>query len=139
MNVFGKKMKAVIIFGSSIYNPLKSRDIDILVVVDRIGDIKEKQLLELEIAKRLRPIYMNKPVDIVVMDTDMLKDNARAGTVVAGLIAGYRSLYDEINIENIVEKLLEEVAEAGEYIVFKNGKRLNLGSIAKAKKASHKA
>ena len=134
LKVFDKKIKAVIIFGSSVYNPLKSRDIDILVVVDKIESAKEKHLIELEISRLLRPLYMYKPVDIVVMDVEMLKDNAEAGTLLSGLVLGYKILYDEICVKNTIEKILEDVAKTEEYIVFKNGRKLNLSSIAKAKK-----
>lgn len=50
-------LKALVVFGSYVRAPLRSRDVDILVVVDMLSDVKEKKLLELEISKSLKGLY----------------------------------------------------------------------------------
>ncbi|WP_440059490.1 hypothetical protein ACSU1N_06800 [Thermogladius sp. 4427co] len=137
MGFYGRKLRAVIIFGSSVYNPLRSRDVDIIVVVDRIEDVKEKYVLELEISKELRKC-ISKPVDVIVFDVEMLEENTRPGTVLSGLIAGYVVVYDEIGVESILEKVLENILQVDEYIIVKKGRKLDLASIAKARKILRK-
>lgn len=134
MKKHGKILKALVLFGSSVYNPLRSRDLDLLVVIDKLTDAKEKHELEVEILKSLRQIKLGKPIDVLVLDIEMLKENAKPGGVVSGLILGYKSLYDELGISTIVEKITDEVSEEKDYVVIKENRKLNLYILAKLMK-----
>lgn len=116
------------------YSPLKSRDLDLLIVIDKLIDIREKQQLEIEIIKCLEQEELSKPVDLVVLDIEILKENAKPGGVISGLILGYKPLYDELGIPTMIEKMLQEISEEEGYVIIKDNKRLNLTSLAKIKK-----
>lgn len=69
----------------------------------------------------------------MVLDEEMLKENAKPGGLISGLILGYKLLYDELGIPIIVEKTLREVSEEKEYVIIKENRRTNLSSLAKIK------
>ncbi len=128
----GKRLKSLAIFGSSISNPLKARDIDILIVVDRLSDALEKFNLEIEIARALRTTQSKILFDIIVFDDESFRENLEPGALASGLIAGYRIIYDELGLEKLLNGLVEKIA-CGEYIVQKSGRRINLSALARAK------
>lgn len=132
----GKVLKALVVFGSSVYNPTRSRDLDLLIVVDSLSNVKEKQLLEHEVSRSLKSAGLRKPVDIVVLDVEALKENANPGSVVSGLVLGYKVVHDEIGVPGIVRKILCDISKEEGYTVFKSGKKLNLHALAKARKSS---
>lgn len=129
----GKRLEALVVFGSSVYSPLRSRDLDILVVVDHLASAREKHALELEISRNLRGGLVRKPVDVVVLDVDALYENAKPGGLVTGLVAGYYAIYDEVGISELVWRIAREVLREGEYVVVKNGRRLNQHALARVK------
>lgn len=130
MEANNKSLKSLILFGSSIFRPVKARDIDMLIVVDKIN-LQEKISLEIIITKALKNI-IKKTLDITILDEDSLKENLEPGAFASGLIAGYKILYDEIGLDEMIMKTAEKIA-LGEYIIQKDGKRINLSAIAKVR------
>jgi len=128
----GKRLKSLVIFGSSIYSPLKARDVDLLVVADRIADADEKCALEFEIAKALRAVHPKMPIDVIVFDECSFRENLEPGTLLSGLIAGYEIIYDELGLNDLIVELAKSIASS-EYIVQKSGKRINLSALARAR------
>jgi len=128
---FDKKLKALVIFGSYAINPLKAKDIDILIIIDKILNIEEKINLEIEISKELRKI-LKKPVDIIVMDEEIFHENIEPGTVLSGFVIGYKKIYDNIGFDYFINNLIEKLAEI-DYEFFKNFKEVNLSSISRVK------
>ena len=54
MEARGKRLKSLVLFGSSVYSPRSVRDVDLIVVIDNFSDILEKPSLKLEISRALR-------------------------------------------------------------------------------------
>lgn len=127
---YGKTLKALVLFGSYVYNPLKSRDIDILLIVDKLVNAKEKLAIEVEVARNVKALC-RKPVDVIVFDIDMLKENAEPGGIVSGLVIGYKILYDDIGMQKIVEGVADKISREESYIIIKNNRRIDLSAIAK--------
>ncbi|MDK6028833.1 nucleotidyltransferase domain-containing protein [Ignisphaera sp. 4213-co] len=98
---YSKTLKALVLFGSYVYNPLKSRDIDTLLIVDKLVNAKEKLAIEVEVARNVKALC-RKPVDVIVFDIDMLKENAEPGGIVSGLVIGYKILYDDIGMQKLL-------------------------------------
>lgn len=130
----GRTLKALVLFGSYVYDLLRSRDVDLLVVVDRLDDVKEKTSLEFEILRALKRCVKDKPLDVVVLDVESFVENLKLGALASGLIAGFEPIYDEIGVSSMIEELLREASGGGERVVIvKKGRRLDLSSLAKAK------
>lgn len=129
----GKRLRSLVVFGSSVYNPARARDLDILVVINKLEEAREKAKLEFEIAKLLKS-FVEKPVDVVLLDEDSLKENMEPGGVALGLLAGYLVLYDELGLEKLVSEAAEKVASKG-FILQKGSKRINFGALAKARRS----
>lgn len=113
---------------------MRSRDLDLLVVVDKLTDAKEKHELEVEILRSLKQVKLGKPIDVLVLDVEMFKENAKPGGVVSGIILGYKPLYDELGLSNIVKKIINEVSEEKDYVIIKKNRKTNIYLIAKSKK-----
>lgn len=128
----GKRLKSLAIFGSSIYNPMRARDVDLLIVIDEIADALEKSSLELDIIKALKRLHPRALFDVLVFDEVSFKENLRPGAVLSGLVIGYEIIYDELGLNNLVEDLVRDVAR-GEYIVQKGERRINLSALARAR------
>jgi predicted nucleotidyltransferase len=134
---FGKVLKALVIFGSSIFsrNP---NDIDLLIVVNKLSSVGEKIELELSISRSLRDLEPGKPFDVVVLDVEMLKENMVVGSFLTGLVLGYRVVYDEIGFDDMVKNLIKDLASsADDYVLIKRGRKVNLKAIAIAKSFAH--
>jgi predicted nucleotidyltransferase len=130
----GRTLKALVLFGSYVYDPLRSRDVDLLVVVDRLNDAKERASLELEILRALKKRVKDKPLDVVVLDVESFVENLKLGALASGLIAGFEPIYDEIGVSSMIKELLRETSRGEERVVMvKRGRRLDLSSLAKAK------
>lgn len=131
---YGKALKALIIFGSSVYSPLRSKDLDLLVIVDKLVDVKEKFMIEAEVFRNLSRVIPRKPIDVTVFDVDTFMENAKPGGVVSGLILGFRSLYDELNVPALVEELTRRIVDEDGYVLIKGGREINISLLAKMKK-----
>lgn len=129
----GKRLRSLVVFGSSVYNTLRARDLDILVVINKLEDAREKAKLEFEVAKLLKG-FVEKPADVVVLDEDSLKENMEPGGVASGLLAGYLVLYDELGLEKLVAEAAEKVASEG-FTLQKGGRKINFGALAKARRS----
>lgn len=128
----GKRLLSLVIFGSSVFYPVKARDIDLLIIVDKLSNAVEKFNLEVEISKALRKIESKAPFDVTVFDSGSFRENLEPGTLASGLVAGYRTVYDELGLEKLIEPLIVNIA-LGEYFVQKSGRRINLSVLARAK------
>jgi len=135
---YSKKLRTIAIFGSSVYNPVKARDLDILIIVDKLLDVKEKTNLEIEILKNLKDFQAKTLIDIIVLDEESFKENLEPGGLASGLVAGYKILYDEIRIESFIYEAAKKIANE-KYVILKNRKKIDLSTIAKLKlKADHR-
>lgn len=128
----GKRLKSLVIFGSSIYSPMRARDLDVLVVADKLVDVAEKSALEIEIAKALRTAHPRISIDVIVFDEGSFRENLEPGALPSGLIAGYEIIHDELGLKDLITELMEKVAR-GEYVVQKSGRRINLSALARMK------
>lgn len=100
--------------------------------MDDLADAREKKLLEMLIRRSLRDVEVRKPIDIVVLDVRSLEENIKPGALASGLILGFRKIHDEIGVEELVWRAIEEAAEE-DFAILKAGKRLNVSLLARAK------
>jgi len=130
----GKRLVSLAIFGSSVYNPMKAEDIDLLIIVDLVKDVFEKSNLEMELSKTLKKVMPKTSFDVVIFDIESFKENLEPGTIASGLIYGYKILYDELGLEKLLVPLIEKIAHTEtEYVVQKNGRRINLSAFSRVK------
>lgn len=113
------------------YSGVRVRDIDILVVIDRLESVDEKVELEVEIKRALRSLA-RKPVDVLVFDVETLRENLEPGGVASGLVLGYKALLDELGLEGLVAEAARRVA-GEDVVIVKRGRRINLSAIARVK------
>ncbi len=128
----GKRLRSLVVFGSSAYDPSRARDLDVLVLVDRLESAREKAELEVEVARLLRG-RTRKPADVLVLDEEALEENMKPGGVASGLLAGYLALYDELGLEDLVARAAERIASEG-FILQKGGRRIDFGALARARR-----
>jgi hypothetical protein len=105
-----KKLRIIAVFGSSVYDPVKARDLDILIIIDKLLDIKEKTDLEIRILKNLKNLRTETPLDIIVLDEESFKENLEPGGIASGLVAGCRILYDEMGTEQFIYEAAKKIA-----------------------------
>ncbi len=127
----GRKVLGIIVFGSYVYSPMKAHDIDLVVIVDKLENAREKVELEVEASVELRRT-IRKPADIHVFDPETFRENLEPGSFLSGLALGYKILYDRIGLEKTIEELVRKVGETEGYVYVKE-RKWNLASIAKAK------
>jgi hypothetical protein len=133
-----KKLRIIAVFGSSVYDPVKARDLDILIIIDKLLDIKEKTDLEIRILKNLKNLRTETPLDIIVLDEESFKENLEPGGIASGLVAGCRILYDEMGTEQFIYEAAKKVANE-KYVIFKKRRKIDLSTIAKLKlKTNHR-
>lgn len=126
----GKHLKSLVIFGSSIYNPARARDLDILIIIDELKDFTEKCTLEVEIAKVFRKAFPKMLVDIIIFDEDSFRENLEPGGLPSGLVAGYKIIHDELGLEDLIGDLAKKIARS-DYIVQKGRRRINISALAR--------
>lgn len=127
----GKEVLGVIVFGSYIYSPLKSHDIDLLIIINSLKDINEKINLEVKASIELKKV-VRKPIDVHIFDFETFRENLEPGSFLSGLTLGYRILYDKVNLVEVIREFIRKISETEEYIYMK--KRVwNLALIAKTK------
>lgn len=127
-NRLGKELLCVVLFGSYVYKYREARDIDIIVVVNELKDLEEKMRLEVRLTHVLRSA-LAIPVDIIVFDLDSLKENLRPGTVLSGLVLGFRVLYDAVGFTRYFKELVKGLAQ-DDYVLYKK-RALRLSRLAK--------
>ncbi|MGB9729957.1 MAG: nucleotidyltransferase domain-containing protein [Thermoprotei archaeon] len=126
-----RKILAIVIFGSYVYNPNKADDIDVIVVINELKDINDKIEMEIEISKRLRKVFI-KNVDVHVFDISSFKENLKVGTFLTGFVLGYKVVYDAAGLEEEIRKFIREIGKEEDYVYIKR-RRWNLTTIARAK------
>jgi hypothetical protein len=99
VEVFGRELRALAVFGSSVY-PSRYGDADLLVVVDRLGSAREK--LEVRIGESLRDLPLGRYFDVSVLDVPSLEENAAPGGFLSGLVLGCRVICDEVGLGELV-------------------------------------
>jgi hypothetical protein len=125
-----------VIYGSYARDPLRARDLDLLVIVDRLGGPREKARLEYELSRILHREGI--PADVVVLDPGSLRENAAPGTFLSGLVMGYKILLDEgLGLDGLLKELTEELARSG-YEYWKGGRRWRLSALARVKRRLYK-
>lgn len=72
------------------------------------------------------------------MDEKSFYDNLEPGTVISGLVIGYKKIYDEMKIDKLINELAMKIAEM-DYRIYKRNKEINLSSISKVKMKVGKA
>lgn len=107
--VLGESVLSIILFGSVVYLG-RGEDVDLIVVIDRELDIKEKLRLEYEVSQALFWTFRDVVFDVHIMDMSNFEENLVPGTFLSGLALGYEILFDRVNIEEKVLKFLEELS-----------------------------
>jgi predicted nucleotidyltransferase len=125
----GRKLLALIVFGSAVREPRSARDIDLLVVVDEAKDAGELAGL----GQRIRSMLLGElrlPLDVVVLDLESLESSAVPGTLVSSLVLGYCTLHDEVGVERIVGKVVEQLVKHRVILYWKKGRTYDLTMVA---------
>ena len=125
-------MKSIVIFGSITFRPMSAKDLDMLIVIDKLSDPLEKTGLEMKLIETLKNVSPYTPIDVTVFDESSFRENLEPGALASGLVAGYEILYDELGIEGLLHSVIEKIASE-DYIIYKRGKKINLSAFAKAK------
>jgi hypothetical protein len=55
------------------------------------------------------------------------------GSLLTGLVLGYRIIYDDIDLKDLIRDLIRDLASTDDYILIKRGRRVNLKAVAIAK------
>jgi len=105
----GDRVKAIILFGSTVYLG-RGRDIDLVVVVDKLNSISDKMRLEYSLSRRLCREQGICETDIHILDLDGLIENLQPGSFLSGLALGYEILYDMIGVEKYIIDFLERLS-----------------------------
>lgn len=128
--LFNDRLKSIVLFGSYIYMGY-GRDLDILIIIDRIKCLEEKFELEEKATEILNRLFKyNVPIDVHILGVEELDQNTRIGSFLSGLVLGYNVIYDECNVERKIEKMLEELAKLN-YIYVNRYGEWNLSKLAK--------
>jgi hypothetical protein len=125
MKEYNKRVLLVLLFGSSVYSPRRARDIDIIIVVDKLSSIEEKFALEQAVKRALRELDQRRVYDIIVFDEESFMENTAPGCLVSGVVAGYEVIFDELGFEEIVKKLALSILEE-KPVIYKKNRKLNL-------------
>lgn len=131
VEAFGRELRALAIFGSSVYSR-KYEDVDLLVVVDRLASAKEKLELEVRVGESLRYLPEGRYFEVSVLDVASLRENAAPGGFLSGLVLGYRVICDEVGLDELVLRVARELAKLGGYELRKGGRRVDLSAVARA-------
>ncbi len=124
--MYGEKLHAVIVFGSTVYRG-EGRDIDILVLVE---DYLWDPLTDaLEVRRRLR--RLKAPLDVHVMSLHDFEENMRAPSFLYGLALGFEPVYWTQRARQLIEELLKRVAEDGDAVLYNRYGRWRLDIHAK--------
>jgi hypothetical protein len=130
MKEYNKRVLLVLLFGSSVYSPRRARDIDIIIVVDKLSSIEEKFALEQAVKRALRELDQRRVYDIIVFDEESFMENTVPGCLVSGVVAGYEAIFDELGFEEIVKKLALSILEE-KPVIYKKNRKLNLALYSK--------
>jgi hypothetical protein len=129
MRKYNKRVLIVSLFGSSVLSPRRARDIDIIIVVDKLSSIEEKLALEQAVKRAPRILDQRRVYDIILFDEESFMENTAPGCLVSG-VAGYEVLHDELGFEEIVKKLALSILEEKQ-VIYKKNRKLNLALYSK--------
>lgn len=85
------------------------------------------------LCRALGSVELRKPVNVVVLDAEMLEENAKPGEAVSGLIVGCRIIHDKAGIPGIVEGMVRAMSKEEEYMVIEESKKPGPHALAKIK------
>lgn len=125
LDILGEELLAAFVFGSTIYYG-KGRDVDIVAVVSKDRNMKEKLALEYRIRRHLCRDYRICGADLHVMSIHEFRENLKPGTFLSGFALGYRVLLDRGNIEKEVLSFLK-LLNGSDYVIYNRYGRWNLG------------
>ncbi len=125
LNVLGEELLAVFVFGSTIYYG-KGRDVDIVAVVSKGRNMKEKLELEYRIRRHLCRDYRICGADLHIMGASEFRENLKPGTFLSGFALGYKVLLDRGSIEKEVLSFLK-LLSGSDYVIYNRYGKWNLG------------
>ncbi len=109
----------------------EARDLDLLVVIRRTLDLREKLDLEYRLASEVRNRKMELPhPDIHVMSKEEFQENLSPSTFLSGLALGYQIILDRDDVEFLITSFLGRLSE-GEYVFYNRHGRWNLSRMAR--------
>ncbi len=127
--IIGENLKAIIVFGSTIYLG-KGKDIDLIIIIDKEINIRGKLELEYKLKQILQKIIPNKIFDIHVFNLKEFKENLQPGTMLSGLALGYEIIYGEQVVEPLILGFLKKLSRE-KYILHNKYGTWNLSFHAK--------
>ena len=111
----GKNLRAVIVFGSTIYMG-KGKDIDLIVVTDEEINMKDKLKLEYRLKQVLQRTVKDKIFDVHIFNLEEFKKNLQPGSMLSGLALGYEVIYGDQVVEPLILNFLKQLSR-GKYIL----------------------
>ena len=127
--ILGENLKAIIVFGSTIYLG-KGKDIDLIIIIDKEIDVKDKLKLEYKLKQILQKTIPNKIFDVHIFNLKEFKENLKPGTMLSGLALGYETIYGEQVIEPLILEFLQKLSRE-KYILHNKYGTWNLSFHAK--------
>ncbi len=128
-NLLGKHVLGIVLFGSTIYMG-EGRDIDIVIIVEKELNEKEKLELEAELSRRLFRSMSDIVFDVHIMSLRDFEDNLVPGSFLSGLALGYEVLLDRVGIEDRIVKFLENLSNT-RYVLYNEYGEWNLSHHAR--------
>lgn len=123
--IIGGCLKAVIVFGSTIYLG-KGKDVDIIIITDKEVSMKKKLKLEYEVKCALQREIPKFTFDVHVFSLEEFKENLRPGTPLSGLALGYETIWGEQVVEQLILNFLKRLSKE-RYILHNEYGAWNLG------------
>ena len=117
---FGDDLCSLIVFGSSVYYG-RGRDLDLIVIVKKKLNMKEKLRLEYRLSRKLGQAIKDTLFDVHVFDIESFNENLQPDTFLGGLALGYIVLYDKINIEKHIFEFLKKLSHTERVLINKYG------------------
>jgi len=105
----GDRVVGIVLFGSYVYLG-HGKDVDLLIIISRELDLKEKFSLERTFSRDLRKKVGDFIFDIHILGVKEFEENLRPGSFLSGLALGYEVLYDRIGLEEKILAFLERLS-----------------------------
>lgn len=113
--ILGGNLRAIIMFGSTIYMG-GGKDIDLIVVTDEEIDLKNKLELEYRLKQVLQRTVKDKIFDVHIFNLEEFERNLQPGTMLSGLALGYEVIYGDQVVEPLILNFLKQLSR-GKYIL----------------------
>ncbi len=127
--ILGPSLKNIIVFGSYVYLG-KGSDIDLIVIIDKEINLKDKLKLEHKLSYTLQNVYRNIIFDVHIFNLNEFKENLKPGTFLSGLALGYEIIYGDSTLNNIILSFLQKLSKE-KYILHNKYGTWNLSFYAK--------